>query len=195
MITAPLTLTSPAFADEGEILRVCTCEGRNIALPLVFAGVPGPARSLALVVHAPDVPDPRQPRRIWVHWVLYDLPPTTRSLPEAATLVTLPPGTREGTNDWHQMGYGGPCLPVGRHRYVHTLYALDVVLPYLHRPTRAALLSAMASRVPPRPPCSGRTRRPADMGPRSPRAGWRCCRSPRPLTTRSRSHAMALAST
>jgi Raf kinase inhibitor-like YbhB/YbcL family protein len=147
MVTAPLTLTSPAFAHEGEIPRVYTCEGRNIAPPLVFAGVPGPARSLALVLHDPDVPDPRQPRRIWVHWVLYDLPPTTKTLAEAATAVSLPPGTREGTNDWHQTGYGGPCPPVGRHRYIHTLYALDVVLPDLHRPTRAALLSAMARHV------------------------------------------------
>jgi hypothetical protein len=147
MSPAPLTLTSPAFHHEGEIPRLYTCEGRNVAPPLLLANVPTGARSLALVVHDPDVPDPRNPRRIWVHWVLYDLPPSTTSIPEGATSLTLPRGTREGVNDWHQTGWGGPCPPLGRHRYVHTLYALDVVLPDLLRPTRAALLSAMNHHV------------------------------------------------
>jgi Raf kinase inhibitor-like YbhB/YbcL family protein len=147
MPTVPFTLSSPAFAAECEIPRVYTCEGRNVAPPLTFAGAPPGARSLALVVHDPDVPDPRQPRRIWVHWVLYNLPPKTVALPEAMTAVTLPAGAREGTNDWHQTGYGGPCPPVGRHRYVLTLYALDVVLPDLQRPTRAALLAAMEGHI------------------------------------------------
>ena len=147
MPTAPLVLTSPAFVHEGEIPRVYTCEGRNVAPPLSFDGVPTATRSLALVMHDPDVPDPRNPRRIWVHWVLYNLPPTTTTLPEAVHSTTLPPGTREGENDWHQRGYGGPCPPVGRHRYVHTLYALDVMLPDLHAPNRSALLQALEGHV------------------------------------------------
>jgi Raf kinase inhibitor-like YbhB/YbcL family protein len=147
MATVPLTLTSPAFAHEGEIPRVYTCEGRNIAPPLLFGGVPAAATSLALIVHDPDVPDPRSPRRIWVHWVLFNLPPSTKALPEAVTARTLPPDTREGENDWHQRGYGGPCPPVGRHRYVHTLYALDITLPDLRPPTRSALLQAIEGHV------------------------------------------------
>jgi Raf kinase inhibitor-like YbhB/YbcL family protein len=142
-----LLLTSPAFPHEGQIPRVYTCDGRNVAPPLAIAGVPDTAQSLALVVHDPDVPDPRNPRRIWVHWVLYNLPPSTTSLPEAVTAVTLPPGTREGENDWRQRGYGGPCPPIGRHRYVHTLYAVDVELPDLRGPARATLLQAMEGHV------------------------------------------------
>ncbi len=143
----PFSLSSPAFRHECEIPRVYTCEGRNLSPPLEIRGVPPQTRSLALVVHDPDVPDPRHPRRIWVHWVLYNLPPRLVVLPEAMTAVMLPAGAREGQNDWRQPGYGGPCPPVGRHRYVHTLWALDTVLPDLHVPTRMELLSAMETHV------------------------------------------------
>jgi Raf kinase inhibitor-like YbhB/YbcL family protein len=142
-----LVLTSTAFAHEGEIPREYTCEGRNVPPPFSFADVPANAQSLALIVHDPDVPDPRNPRRIWVHWVLYNLPTTTTGLPAAVSPAQLPAGTRAGENDWHQRGYGGPCPPVGRHRYVHTLYALDVVLPDLRGPTRSALLQAFEGHV------------------------------------------------
>ena len=83
----------------------------------------------------------------WVHWVLYNLPSTVRSLPEKRTSKSLPPGTREGLNDWKQTGYRGPCPPAGRHRYVHKLYALDVQLPDLGRPTKGALEKAMEGHV------------------------------------------------
>jgi Raf kinase inhibitor-like YbhB/YbcL family protein len=82
-----------------------------------------------------------------VHWVLYDIPPTTRSLPAGLTSATLPFGTREGRNDWKGTGYRGPCPPIGRHRYVHTLYALNVTLPDLDTPTKSALERAMAGHV------------------------------------------------
>jgi Raf kinase inhibitor-like YbhB/YbcL family protein len=82
----------------------------------------------------------------WVHWLLYDIPPSTRTLPEATTTM-LPPGTREGVNDWHRTGYGGPCPPIGRHRYYHKIYAVDCLLGDLQRPDKPALLAAMDGHV------------------------------------------------
>jgi hypothetical protein len=77
--------------------------------------------------------------------VLYNLPPTTRGLPEAVS--SLPAGTKEGTNDWKRTGYGGPCPPIGRHRYFFKLYALDRKLGDLHRPTSTQLQHAIAGHV------------------------------------------------
>jgi Raf kinase inhibitor-like YbhB/YbcL family protein len=109
--------------------------------------VPAGTRSLALLVEDPDAPDPARPQRTWSHWVLYNIPPGTRELPEGASSETLPRGTREGLNDWHRVGYGGPCPPIGRHRYIHRLYALDTVLPDLGTPTRGQLLDAMRGHI------------------------------------------------
>ncbi len=93
----------------------------------------------------PDVPDPAAPRRTWVHWVLYNLPTERHDLPEG--IKNLPPGTLEGINDWKRTGFGGPCPPLGRHRYFFKLYALDVVLPDLGKPTKAALEQAMQGHI------------------------------------------------
>jgi Raf kinase inhibitor-like YbhB/YbcL family protein len=123
-----LVLTSSAFSHQGSIPSLYTCEGRDVSPPLAWSGVPAGARSLALVVDDPDAPDPAAPKRTWVHWVLYDIPVATLVLPEGVASSNLPRGTREGTNDWGRTGYGGPCPPIGRHRYVHKLYALDVTL-------------------------------------------------------------------
>ena len=142
-----LTLTSSAFRHQGEIPRRHTCDGADVSPPLGWSGIPAGTRSLALVVDDPDAPDPAAPKVRWVHWVVYDIPPGTDALPEAAAPGALPPGTREGTNDWKRTGYGGPCPPVGRHRYVHTLYALDTTLGDLGRPTRQALERAMEGHV------------------------------------------------
>ena len=95
----------------------------------------------------PDAPDPAAPRMIWVHWVLYNLPVTSNGLAEAVKPADLPAGTREGSNDWKRTGYGGPCPPIGRHRYYFRLYALDTVLADLHQPSKAALLKAMNGHV------------------------------------------------
>jgi Raf kinase inhibitor-like YbhB/YbcL family protein len=141
-----LSITSPAFAHQAEIPRPYTCDGRDRSPPLAWSGVPPGTRSLALIVHDPDVPDPRAPKRIWVHWVLYDIPPDTMGLPEAVTPGALPPGTKEGQNDWGRTGYGGPCPPIGRHRYLHKLYALDTRLS-LTQATKAKLEQAMAGHV------------------------------------------------
>ncbi|MBX3462849.1 MAG: YbhB/YbcL family Raf kinase inhibitor-like protein [Planctomycetes bacterium] len=140
-----LVIESSAFAEGGAIPREHTCEGRDVSPPLRWHGVPTGARSLALVVDDPDAPDPAAPKRTWVHWVLYDLPPDGDGLPAGVT--ALPAGTREGRNDWGRTGYGGPCPPIGRHRYFHRLYALDTLLGDLRQPTKAALLQAMRGHV------------------------------------------------
>ncbi len=142
-----LTLTSTAFHANGAIPKQYTCEGRDVSPPLSWTGVPQGAKSLVLIVDDPDAPDPAAPRMTWVHWVLYDVPPTATGLPEAATTASLPSGTREGLNDWKRRGYGGPCPPVGRHRYVHKLYALDAVLGDLGRANKPAVEKAMAGHV------------------------------------------------
>lgn len=142
-----LSLTSPAFPDGGAIPARHSCDGEDLSPELVFAGVPEAARSLVLIVDDPDAPDPAAPRMTWVHWVLYNLPPECTGLPEGVTAADLPPGTRQGLNDWKRTGYGGPCPPVGRHRYFHKLYALDTRLPDLGEPTKAKLEQAMLGHV------------------------------------------------
>lgn len=142
-----LVISSAAFHDNGEIPAVHTCEGEDLSPPLRFSGVPATAASLALVVDDPDAPDPRAPRMTWVHWVLYDLPPDCGGLSQGVAASALPPGARQGQNDWHRTGYGGPCPPIGRHRYFHKLYALDTRLGRLERPTKAELERAMRGHV------------------------------------------------
>ena len=142
-----LHLRSTAFADRGEIPTRYTCEGTNVSPPLAWSGVPEGTRSLALVVEDPDAPDPAAPKTTWTHWVLYDLPASASALPEAVAASQLPAGTRAGSNDFKKTAYDGPCPPIGRHRYVHRLYALDTVLPDLGHPTRAQLLQAIEGHV------------------------------------------------
>jgi Raf kinase inhibitor-like YbhB/YbcL family protein len=142
-----LTLSSPAFTDGGEIPTVHTCEGRDISPALAWSGVPKGTRSLALIVDDPDAPDPRAPRMVWVHWVLYDVPPDATGLAEAVAPAALPRGAREGLNDWKRTGYGGPCPPIGRHRYFFKLYALDAPLGDLQTPTKATVETAMKGHV------------------------------------------------
>jgi Raf kinase inhibitor-like YbhB/YbcL family protein len=141
----PLTVTSPAFSPSGSIPAVHTCEGENGSPPLAWSGLPAGTKSLALVVDDPDAPDPAAPKRTFVHWVLYDIPPTATGLPDAVR--ELPPGTREGVNDWNRKGYGGPCPPIGRHRYFFKLYALDEPLGDLGPVTKAALEKRMEGHV------------------------------------------------
>ncbi|HEX4609621.1 MAG TPA: YbhB/YbcL family Raf kinase inhibitor-like protein [Urbifossiella sp.] len=143
----PLTITSTAFPAGGEIPAGHTCEGADRSPPLAWSGVPDGTAALALVVDDPDAPDPAAPKRVWVHWVLYNLPPTAADLPAGAAAAGLPAGTRDGKNDWSRTGYGGPCPPVGRHRYFFKLYALDAALPDLGTPTKAELEAAMAGHV------------------------------------------------
>lgn len=140
-----ITLKSPAFTAGAEIPQDHTCEGKDRSPMLEWSGVPDGTRSLALIVDDPDAPDPKAPKMTWVHWVLYDIPPDTSSLAEAIT--ALPAGTREGVNDWKRTGYGGPCPPIGRHRYFFKLIALDKLLGDLGTPTKAQLEKAMEGHV------------------------------------------------
>jgi len=143
----PLALVSPAFTDQGEIPRRYTCEGEDVSPPLSWSGVPDGTKSFALIVDDPDAPDPKAPRMTWVHWVLYNLPADIRELPEAIDPEALPPGTEEGQNDWKNLGYGGPCPPIGRHRYFHKLYALDTRLANLGAATKTKLEAAMQGHI------------------------------------------------
>jgi Raf kinase inhibitor-like YbhB/YbcL family protein len=139
-----LRISSPAFEANREIPSKFTCEGQDVSPPLAWDGVPDETQSFALIMDDPDAPDPAAPRRTWVHWVLVDLPANARSLPEAVR--ALPAGTLEGINDWQRTGYGGPCPPVGRHRYFFKLYALDTKLK-LVKPSKAQLESALEDHV------------------------------------------------
>ena len=145
--SSPLVLQSSAFAPGQPLPMRFTCEAEGVSPPLQWSGVPAGARSLALIVEDPDAPDPAAPQRVFVHWVLYDLPADSDGLPEGVAAAQLPPGTRQGRNDWHRAGFGPPCPPVGRHRYVHRLYALDTLLPDLHEPDKSRLLAAMDGHV------------------------------------------------
>ncbi|WJW76800.1 YbhB/YbcL family Raf kinase inhibitor-like protein [Thiohalobacter sp. IOR34] len=140
-----LTLSSSVFEPGGEIPRRYTCDGEDVSPPLSWSGVPGEARSLVLIVDDPDAPDPAAPKMTWVHWVLYNLPAELSGLPEAVD--KLPAGSGEGLNDWKRTGYGGPCPPIGRHRYFFKLYALDTRLPDLGRPTKTEVEQAMRGHV------------------------------------------------
>ena len=142
-----LLLTSSAFAHNGAIPKKYTCEGADISVPLAWTNLPAKTKSLALIVDDPDAPDPAAPKLTWVHWVVYNIPPKVGELKEAVKPGGLPPGARDGLNDWKRTGYGGPCPPIGRHRYFHKLYALDVELPDLKRPTKAQLEKAMQGHI------------------------------------------------
>lgn len=142
-----LTLTSSAFAHNGEIPKRYTCQGQDVSVPLAWSGVPAGTNSLVLIVDDPDAPDPKAPKMTWVHWVIYNIPPGTTSLVEDIKPSGLPAGTLEGFNDWKRTGYGGPCPPIGRHRYFHKLYALDTVLSAMENSTKADLEQAMKGHI------------------------------------------------
>jgi len=140
-----LQISSSVFSHNGAIPKKYTCDGNDLSPPLSWTGVPANAKTLVLIVDDPDAPDPKAPKMTWVHWLLYNLPASVAGLPEATKQLAA--GTLEGTNDWGRTGYGGPCPPVGRHRYFHKLYALDSALPDLKRPRKADLERAMKGHV------------------------------------------------
>lgn len=137
---------SPAFVDQGHIPTEYTCEGADVSPALSWEGAPAATKSFALILDDPDVPDPAAPKRIWVHWVLYDIPATVSELQEG-TNGKLPSGVRAGRNDWGKASYGGPCPPIGRHRYFFKLYALDRELGDLNTPTADVLHAAMEGHI------------------------------------------------
>ena len=142
-----LALTSLAFEHNGPIPARYTCDDKDISPPLEWSGLSTQAKSFVLIVDDPDAPDPSAPKMTWVHWILYNIPANVTTLAENIAVKNLPAGTREGKNDWQRTGYGGPCPPVGRHRYFHKLYSLDVEFPDLGQPTKAELEHAMKGHI------------------------------------------------
>ncbi len=139
----PLRLESAAFQNGRPIPSVYAADGRNVSPPLSWSGVPPETKSLALICEDPDAP-----RGIWVHWVLYDLPPSVTSLPEGIPAQeTLAGGGTHGKNDFGRPGYGGPAPPSGKHRYFFRLYALGRDLSLSAGATRKQLLGAMEGHV------------------------------------------------
>ena len=142
------SLSSAAFRTGQPIPAEYTCDGADTSPPLAWTSPPAGTKSLALLVEDPDAPDPAAPKRIWVHWVLVDLPASARELGAAIrSAKALPTGARVGRNDWGHARYQGPCPPTGRHRYFFRLLALDTELPTLSSPTRAELLRASEGHV------------------------------------------------
>ncbi len=141
---AGMRLSSTGFTEGGLIPEKYTCDGRNVSPPLEWTGVPSPAKSITLIVDDPDAPG-----GTWVHWVLYDLPPQTKDLPEDLPKSQyLPGGAKQGLNDFKHLGYGGPCPPPGKpHRYFFKLYALDALLGLRPGATKQEVERAMAKHI------------------------------------------------
>jgi len=142
-----LVLSSAAFKPSGPIPRKHTCEGEDVSPPLQWSGAPPGTQSFALIADDPDAPDPAAPQRTWVHWVIVDLPASANGIPENSARTGLASGARQGKNDWNREGWGGPCPPVGRHRYFFKLYALDTTLTALSAPTKGEVEQAMEGHV------------------------------------------------
>lgn len=140
-------LISSDFQNHGAIDRKYTCEGKDISPPLSWSNIPKGARSLVLIVDDPDAPDPKAPKMTYVHWLLYNIPVESTGLPIDVQTSQLPEGSLEGKNDWGKTGYGGPCPPIGEHRYFFKLYALDTQLPDLDKPIKQELERAMEGHI------------------------------------------------
>ena len=138
-----LSLTSRAFQEGESIPAAYTCEGQDISPPLAWTDPPAGTKSVALISDDPDAPG-----KTWVHWVMYNIPPSVHQLPEA-----FPPdqeqadGTRQGLTDFGRVGYGGPCPPSGMHRYFFTLYAIDTILALPSGATKSQVEAAMKGHI------------------------------------------------
>ncbi len=132
-----LQIRSPAFKNNGVIPRQYTCDGEDVPPPLQISGVPKGAKSLALIMDDPDAPG-----GVFVHWLLWNLPPQTREIGKR-----LPPQVVQGMNDFGRLGYGGPCPPFGTHRYRFWLYALDTTLSLKPSSRKADLEKAMRGHI------------------------------------------------
>jgi len=142
-----MKVTSSAFQQGGPIPAKYTCEGQDTSPPLAWSGAPSSAKSIAIIVDDPDAPDPAKPQRVYVHWVVYNIPGATSSLSENASKSGMPKGAEQGKNDWGKPQYGGPCPPIGRHRYFFKVYALDTTLSGLSGPAKADLERAMKGHI------------------------------------------------
>jgi hypothetical protein len=138
-----MQITSPAFADNTPIPDRFTCRGDDISPPLDITGVPEGAESLVLIVDDPDAPDPAAPKFVWEHWVLWNIAPGTSAIGAG----TVPAGAVQGTNSWGRTRYGGPCPPIGTHRYFFKLFALDTTLALSTTSIKADVETAMQGHV------------------------------------------------
>ena len=138
-----IKVESPAFKNMQPIPSQYTCDGADISPPLSWSKVPAGAKSIALICDDPDAP-----AGTWVHWVVYDLPPATDSLPENVPKTdTLPGGGKQGKTDFGRVGWNGPCPPGGTHRYFFKVYALDITLNLPAGKTRTEIEKAMKGHV------------------------------------------------
>ena len=138
-----IEISSPAFKNNGTIPKQYTCDGRNISPPLSWNGISADTKSLALICDDPDAP-----MGTWVHWVIYNMPPTSKGLQEGVLPIPEFAHTaRQGITDFKKIGYGGPCPPNGTHRYFFKLYALDTKLNLESGATKKQLEDAMKGHV------------------------------------------------
>lgn len=138
-----IQLESPAFPENGMIPSRYACDGGDVSPPLKWSGAPPGVKSFALMIEDPDAPS-----GLWVHWLVYNIPPDTKEIPEGASSARrLPKGAAEGMTSGHTTAYGGPCPPSGTHRYFLRLYALDSPLALKPGATRSQVLDAMRGHV------------------------------------------------
>lgn len=157
MAASEFALRSSAFSEGGTIPKVHTCDDRDVSPPLTWQGAPAGTESFALLCDDPDAP-----RGTWVHWVLYNIPPTTAELaPGLPAHESVLEGSRHGMNDFRRLGYGGPCPPRGpAHRYFFRLLALDRKLDLPPGPTMKQVLEAAEGHILGRAELMGRYGRP-----------------------------------
>jgi hypothetical protein len=138
-----ISVSSSAFPEGGMIPAKYTCDGNDVSPPLKWTGVPEGTKSQALVSNDPDAPV-----GTWVHWVMWNIPPSVQELPEnVPPKPELPDGSRQGISDFRRPGYGGPCPPSGVHRYYFRIYALDTVLDLPGSTRKADLVKAMKGHI------------------------------------------------
>jgi hypothetical protein len=138
-----MDLKSQAFNPGGMIPATYTCDGADTSPPLTWSDPPAGTKSFALIMDDPDAPV-----GIWVHWVIWNIPGTTRALEEnVPKTASLPNGARQGTNDFKRLGYGGPCPPSGTHRYFFKLYALGASLSLSPETTKSVLEDSMRPHI------------------------------------------------
>ena len=141
--TMAMAITSDAFAEGDTIPKQYTCDGADISPPLKWTGIPEGAKSLALISDDPDAPS-----GMWVHWVLFNIPPEIDGLPSNMPKSdTLDIGAVHGVTDFGRPGYGGPCPPSGTHRYYFKHYALDTLLNLSGQVDKKQLEEAMEGHV------------------------------------------------
>lgn len=134
-----LDVRSSAFSEGAFIPSRYTCDGENVSPDLEWSSVPKGTKSIAVIADDPDAP-----RKTWVHWVLFNLPPSLQALAaNVPTTATLANGGIQGVNDANELGYDGPCPPSGIHRYYFKVYALDITISLKSGCTKEQLLTAI----------------------------------------------------